>query len=179
SVSKLLGRNMSASQATRFSKKMVDDLQKTAIEAGNDYGQVSDAALAFYATGAGVSTAGNKKKTLQLTKDMLNLQDAGAMNDEEMGRFISSVAKTLDQDKLTTDRLNQLKAFNPNIDEYLERAHKQRTGKNAKKPGEYTGNDLVKALHMAGMAPGVSDASKKMNQSLAGVRRSVKNGLKV
>lgn len=179
SVSKLLGKNMSASQATRFSKRMVEDLQKTAIEAGNDYGQVSDAALAFYATGAGVSTAGNKKKTLQLTKDMLNLQDAGAMNDEEMGRFISSVAKTLDQDKLTTDRLNQLKAFNPNIDEYLERAHKQRTGKNAKKPGEYTGNDLVEALHMAGMAPGVSDASKKMNQSLAGVRRSVKNGLKV
>ena len=179
SVSKLLGKNMSASQATRFSKRMVEDLQKTAIEAGNDYGQVSDAALAFYATGAGVSTAGNKKKTLQLTKDMLNLQDAGAMNDEEMGRFISSVAKTLDQDKLTTDRLNQLKAFNPNIDEYLERAHKQRTGKDAKKPGEYTGNDLVEALHMAGMAPGVSDASKKMNQSLAGVRRSVKNGLKV
>lgn len=179
SVSKLLGKKMSASQATRFSKRMVEDLQKTAIEAGNDYGQVSDAALAFYATGAGVSTAGNKKKTLQLTKDMLNLQDAGAMNDEEMGRFISSVAKTLDQDKLTTDRLNQLKAFNPNIDEYLERAHKQRTGKDAKKPGEYTGNDLVEALHMAGMAPGVSDASKKMNQSLAGVRRSVKNGLKV
>ena len=179
SVSKLLGRNMSAAQATRFSKGMVEDLQKTAIQAGNDYGQVSDAALAFYATGAGVSTAGNKKKTLQLTKDMLNLQDAGAMNDEEMGRFIASVAKTLDQDKLTTDRLNQLKAFNPNIDEYLERAHKDRTGKKAKKPGEYTGNDLVEALHMAGMAPGVSDASKKMNQSLAGVRRSVKNGLSV
>ncbi len=132
SVSKLLGRNMSAAQATRFSKGMVEDLQKTAIQAGNDYGQVSDAALAFYATGAGVSTAGNKKKTLQLTKDMLNLQDAGAMNDEEMGRFIASVAKTLDQDKLTTDRLNQLKAFNPNIDEYLERAHKDRTGKKAK-----------------------------------------------
>lgn len=179
SVSKLLGRNMSAAQATHFSKGMVEDLQKTAIQAGNDYGQVSDAALAFYATGAGVSTAGNKKKTLQLTKDMLNLQDAGAMNDEEMGRFIASVAKTLDQDKLTTDRLNQLKAFNPNIDEYLERAHKDRTGKKAKKPGEYTGNDLVEALHMAGMAPGVSDASKKMNQSLAGVRRSVKNGLSV
>lgn len=179
SVSKLLGRNMSAAQATRFSKGMVEDLQKTAIQAGNDYGQVSDAALAFYATGAGVSTAGNKKKTFQLTKDMLNLQDAGAMNDEEMGRFIASVAKTLDQDKLTTDRLNQLKAFNPNIDEYLERAHKDRTGKKAKKPGEYTGNDLVEALHMAGMAPGVSDASKKMNQSLAGVRRSVKNGLSV
>ena len=54
------------------------------------------------------------------------------MNDEEMGRFIASVAKTLDQDKLTTDRLNQLKAFNPNIDEYLERAHKDRTGKKLK-----------------------------------------------
>ena len=94
-----------------------------------------------------------------------------------MGRFISSVAKTLDQDKLTTERLNQLKAFNPNIDEYLERAHKQRTGKDAKKPGEYTGNHLVEALHMAGMAPGVSDASKKMNQSLQGTQRAVKNGM--
>ena len=156
---------------------MVKDIQNVATQAGNDYGQVSDAALAFYATGAGVSTAGNKKKTLQLTKDMLNLQDAGGMNDEEMGRFISSVAKTLDQDKLTTERLNQLKAFNPNIDEYLERAHKQRTGKDAKKPGEYTGNDLVEALHMAGMAPGVSDASKKMNQSLQGTQRAVKNGM--
>lgn len=177
SVNKLLGKNMSASQATKFSKGMVKDIQNVATQAGNDYGQVSDAALAFYATGAGVSTAGNKKKTLQLTKDMLNLQDAGGMNDEEMGRFISSVAKTLDQDKLTTERLNQLKAFNPNIDEYLERAHKRRTGKDAKKPGEYTGNDLVEALHMAGMAPGVSDASKKMNQSLQGTQRAVKNGM--
>lgn len=177
SVNKLLGKNMSASQATKFSKGMVKDIQNVATQAGNDYGQVSDAALAFYATGAGVSTAGNKNKTLQLTKDMLNLQDAGGMNDEEMGRFISSVAKTLDQDKLTTERLNQLKAFNPNIDEYLERAHKQRTGKDAKKPGEYTGNDLVEALHMAGMAPGVSDASKKMNQSLQGTQRAVKNGM--
>lgn len=177
SVNKLLGKNMSAAQATRFSKGIVKDIQNVATQAGNDYGQVSDAALAFYATGAGVSTAGNKKKTLQLTKDMLNLQDAGGMNDEEMGRFISSVAKTLDQDKLTTERLNQLKAFNPNIDEYLERAHKQRTGKDAKKPGEYTGNDLVEALHMAGMAPGVSDASKKMNQSLQGTQRAVKNGM--
>ena len=176
-VNKLLGKNMSASKATKFSKGMVKDIQNVATQAGNDYGQVSDAALAFYATGAGVSTAGNKKKTLQLTKDMLNLQDAGGMNDEEMGRFISSVAKTLDQDKLTTERLNQLKAFNPNIDEYLERAHKQRTGKDAKKPGEYTGNDLVEALHMAGMAPGVSDASKKMNQSLQGTQRAVKNGM--
>lgn len=177
SVNKLLGKNMSAAQATRFSKGMVKDIQNVATQAGNDYGQVSDAALAFYATGAGVSTAGNKKKTLQLTKDMLNLQDAGGKNDEEMGRFISSVAKTLDQDKLTTERLNQLKAFNPNIDEYLERAHKDRTGKKAKKPGEYTGNDLVEALHMAGMAPGVSDASKKMNQSLQGTQRAVKNGM--
>lgn len=177
SVNKLLGKNMSAAQATRFSKGMVKDIQNVATQAGNDYGQVSDAALAFYATGAGVSTAGNKKKTLQLTKDMLNLQDAGGKNDEEMGRFISSVAKTLDQDKLTTDRLDQLKAFNPNIDEYLERAHKDRTGKKAKKPGEYTGNDLVEALHMAGMAPGVSDASKKMNQSLQGTQRAVKNGM--
>ncbi len=177
SVNKLLGKNMSAAQAKRFSKGMVKDIQNVATQAGNDYGQVSDAALAFYATGAGVSTAGNKKKTLQLTKDMLNFQDAGGMNDEEMGRFISSVAKTLDQDKLTTERLNQLKAFNPNIDEYLERAHKDRTGKKAKKPGEYTGNDLVEALHMAGMAPGVSDASKKMNQSLQGTQRAVKNGM--
>ena len=177
SVSQLLGRSMSNAQATAFSKGMVRDIQNLATQAGNDYGQVSDAALAFYATGGGVSTAGNKKKTLQLTKDMLNLQDAGGMNDEEMGRFIQSVAKTLDQDKLTTERLNQLKAFNPNIDEYLSRAHKQRTGKNAKKTGEYTGDDLVNALHMAGMAPGVSDASKKMNESLQGTQRAVKNGM--
>ena len=81
SVNKLLGKNMSASQATKFSKGMVKDIQNVATQAGNDYGQVSNAALAFYATGAGVSTAGNKKKTLQLTKDMLNLQDAGGMND--------------------------------------------------------------------------------------------------
>ncbi|MBB1078969.1 hypothetical protein H5S09_04225 [Limosilactobacillus sp. STM2_1] len=176
SVNKLLGKNMSNKEATSFSKGMVKDISNLATSAGNDYKQVSDAALAFYATGAGVSTAGNKKKTLQLTKDMLNLQDAGGMNDEEMGRFISSVAKTLDQDKLTTERLQQLKQFNPNIDEYLDKAHKKRTGEKAGKVGDYTGDDLVKALHMAGMAPGVNDASKKMNQSLAGVQRAIKNG---
>lgn len=176
SVNKLLGKNISNREANAFSKGMVKDVSNLATEAGNDYKQVSDAALAFYATGAGVSTAGNKKKTLQLTRDMLNLQDSGGLNDEEMGRFIQSVAKTLDQDKLTSERLQQLKQFNPNIDNYLQKAYKKRTGKEGGIK-DFSGDDLVTALHMMGLAPGVSDASKKMNQSLQGVRRSVKNGL--
>ena len=176
SVNQLLGRKISNRQANSFAKGMVGDVGSLAAAAGNDYKMVSDAALAFYATGAGVSTAGNKKKTLQLTKDMLNLQDAGGLNDEEMGRFIQSVAKTLDQDKFTSERLNQLKQFNPNIDNYLEKAHKKRTGEKGSVK-DFTGDDLVEALHMMGMAPGVSDASKRMNQSLSGVKRSVKNGL--
>lgn len=176
-VNDLLGRKMTDAQAQIFSKRMVKDISNLATSAGNDYKQVSNAALAFYATGAGVSTAGNRKKTLQLTKDMLNLQDAGGMGDDEMARFIDSVAKTLDQDKLTTERLQQLKQFNTNIDSYLEKAHKQRTGKDVKKVGEYSGDDLVNALHMAGMAPGVSNASERMNQSLAGTKRAVSHGI--
>lgn len=176
-VNDLLGRKMTDAQAQIFSKRMVKDISNLATSAGNDYKQVSNAALAFYATGAGVSTAGNRKKTLQLTKDMLNLQDAGGMGDDEMARFIDSVAKTLDQDKLTTERLQQLKQFNTNIDSYLEKAHKQRTGKDVKKVGEYSGDDLVNALHMAGMAPGVSTASERMNQSLAGTKRAVSHGI--
>lgn len=176
-VNDLLGRKMTDAQAQSFSKHMVKDIANLATSAGNDYKQVSNAALAFYATGAGVSTAGNRKKTLQLTKDMLNLQDAGGMGDDEMARFIDSVAKTLDQDKLTTERLQQLKQFNTNIDSYLEKAHKQRTGKDVKKVGEYSGDDLVNALHMAGMAPGVSNASERMNQSLAGTKRAVSHGI--
>lgn len=176
-VNDLLGRKMTDAQAQIFSKRMVKDISNLATSAGNDYKQVSNAALAFYATGAGVSTAGNRKKTLQLTKDMLNLQDAGGMGDDEMARFIDSVAKTLDQDKLTTERLQQLKQFNTNIDSYLEKAHKKRTGKDVKKVGEYSGDDLVNALHMAGMAPGVSNASERMNQSLAGTKRAVSHGI--
>lgn len=176
-VNDLLGRKMTDAQAQIFSKRMVKDISNLATSAGNDYKQVSNAALAFYATGAGVSTAGNRKKTLQLTKDMLNLQDAGGMGDDEMSRFIDSVAKTLDQDKLTTERLQQLKQFDTNIDSYLEKAHKQRTGKDVKKVGEYSGDDLVNALHMAGMAPGVSSASERMNQSLAGTKRAVSHGI--
>lgn len=176
-VNDLLGRKMTDAQAQSFSKRMVKDIANLATSAGNDYKQVSNAALAFYATGAGVSTAGNRKKTLQLTKDMLNLQDAGGMGDDEMARFIDSVAKTLDQDKLTTERLQQLKQFNTNIDSYLEKAHKKRTGKDVKKVGEYSGDDLVNALHMAGMAPGVSTASERMNQSLAGTKRAVSHGI--
>ena len=176
-VNDLLGRKMTDAQAQIFSKRMVKDISNLATSAGNDYKQVSNAALAFYATGAGVSTAGNRKKTLQLTKDMLNLQDAGGMGDDEMARFIDSVAKTLDQDKLTTERLQQLKQFNTNIDSYLKKAHKQRTGKDVKKVGEYSGDDLVNALHMAGMAPGVSNASERMNQSLAGTKRAVSHGI--
>ncbi len=176
-VNDLLGRKMTDAQAQSFSKRMVKDIANLATSAGNDYKQVSNAALAFYATGAGVSTAGNRKKTLQLTKDMLNLQDAGGMGDDEMSRFIDSVAKTLDQDKLTTERLQQLKQFNTNIDSYLEKAHKKRTGKDVKKVGEYSGDDLVNALHMAGMAPGVSNASERMNQSLAGTKRAVSHGI--
>lgn len=173
----LLGKKMSDKQAQKFSAGMVKDIGQLATSAGNNYKQVSDAALAFFATGGEISTAGNKKKTLQLTKDMLNLQDAGGMDDEEMGRFIQSVAKTLDQNKLDSTRLQQLKSFNSNIDAYLEKAYKKRTGKESEKVQDYTGDDLVEAIHMMGMAPGVSTASEKMNQSLAGVRRSVKEGL--
>lgn len=173
----LLGKKMSDKQAQKFSADMVKDIGQLATSAGNNYKQVSDAALAFFATGGEISTAGNKKKTLQLTKDMLNLQDAGAMDDEEMGRFIQSVAKTLDQNKLDSTRLQQLKSFNSNVDAYLEKAYKERTGKESKKVQDFTGDDLVEAIHMMGMAPGVSTASEKMNQSLAGVRRSVKEGL--
>ena len=173
----LLGKKMSDKQAQKFSEGMVRDISRLATSAGNNYKQVSDAALAFFATGGEISTAGNKKKTLQLTKDMLNLQDAGAMDDEEMGRFIQSVAKTLDQNKLDSTRLQQLKSFNSNVDAYLEKAYKERTGKESKKVQDFTGDDLVEAIHMMGMAPGVSTASEKMNQSLAGVRRSVKEGL--
>ncbi len=173
----LLGKKMSDKQAQKFSAGMVKDIGQLATSAGNNYKQVSDAALAFFATGGEISTAGNKKKTLQLTKDMLNLQDAGGMDDEEMGRFIQSVAKTLDQNKLDSTRLQQLKSFNSNVDAYLEKAYKNRTGKESKKVQDFTGDDLVEAIHMMGMAPGVSTASEKMNQSLAGVRRSVKEGL--
>lgn len=173
----LLGKKMSDKQAQKFSAGMVKDISQLATSAGNNYKQVSDAALAFFATGGEISTAGNKKKTLQLTKDMLNLQDAGGMDDEEMGRFIQSVAKTLDQNKLDSTRLQQLKSFNSNVDAYLEKAYKKRTGKESKKVQDFTGDDLVEAIHMMGMAPGVSTASEKMNQSLAGVRRSVKEGL--
>lgn len=173
----LLGKKMSDKQAQKFSAGMVKDIGQLATSAGNNYKQVSDAALAFFATGGEISTAGNKKKTLQLTKDMLNLQDAGGMDDEEMGRFIQSVAKTLDQNKLDSTRLQQLKSFNSNVDAYLEKAYKNRTGKESEKVQDYTGDDLVEAIHMMGMAPGVSTASEKMNQSLAGVRRSVKEGL--
>lgn len=173
----LLGKKMSDKQAQKFSADMVKDIGQLATSAGNNYKQVSDAALAFFATGGEISTAGNKKKTLQLTKDMLNLQDAGGMGDEEMGRFIQSVAKTLDQNKLDSTRLQQLKSFNSNVDAYLEKAYKERTGKESKKVQDFTGDDLVEAIHMMGMAPGVSTASEKMNQSLAGVRRSVKEGL--
>ncbi|WP_025021004.1 hypothetical protein [Ligilactobacillus equi] len=176
SVNQLLGRNISNKQANNFASGMVTDVGNLARSAGNDYKQVSDAALAFYATGAGVSTAGNKKKTLQLTNDMLNLQDAGGLNDEEMGRFIQSVAKSLDQDKIDGKRLQQLKQFNPNIDEYLNKAYKKRTGHDAKSANDYTGDDLVNAIHAAGTAPGVADASRRMNQSLAGVQRSIKYG---
>lgn len=173
----LLGKKMSDKQAQKFSADMVKDIGQLATSAGNNYKQVSDAALAFFATGGEISTAGNKKKTLQLTKDMLNLQDAGGMDDEEMGRFIQSVAKTLDQNELGSTRLQQLKSFNSNVDAYLEKAYKKRTGKESKKVQDFTGDDLVEAIHMMGMAPGVSTASEKMNQSLAGVRRSVKEGL--
>ncbi len=173
----LLGKKMSDKQAQKFSADMVKGIGQLATSAGNNYKQVSDAALAFFATGGEISTAGNKKKTLQLTKDMLNLQDAGGMDDEEMGRFIQSVAKTLDQNELGSTRLQQLKSFNSNVDAYLEKAYKKRTGKESEKVQDYTGDDLVEAIHMMGMAPGVSTASEKMNQSLAGVRRSVKEGL--
>lgn len=173
----LLGKKMSDKQAQKFSAGMVRDVGQLATSAGNNYKQVSDAALAFFATGGEISTAGNKKKTLQLTKDMLNLQDAGGLDDEEMSRFIQSVAKTLDQNKLDTQRLQQLKAFNSNVDAYLEKAYKKRTGKDSEKVQDFSGDDLVEAIHMMGTAPGVSSASEKMNQSLAGVKRSVKEGL--
>lgn len=182
SVAKVLGKEMSAKEAQKFSRKMTRDLQGLALSAGNDYAMVSDAALAFYATGDGVSTAGNKKKSLMLTKDMLNLQDAGGLNDAQMQNFVQAVAKSLDQDALSAERMQQLLSANPLYDDFIKKAFKERTGNDwvqgENKYSEFTGEDVVNATHMMASLNGVKNASENMNNSLEGVIRSMKNGSK-
>lgn len=182
SVAKVLGNEMSAKEAQKFSKKMTRDLQGLALSAGNDYSMVSDAALAFYATGKEVSTAGDKKKSMMLTKDMLNLQDAGGLNDAQMQNFVQAVAKSLDQNALSSERMQQLLAANPLYDDFIKKAFKERTGNDwvqgKNKYSEFTGEDVVKATHMMASLNGVKNASENMNNSLEGVIRSMKNGSK-
>ncbi|WP_153550914.1 hypothetical protein [Ligilactobacillus murinus] len=182
SVAKVLGNEMSAKEAQKFSRKMTRDLQGLALSAGNDYAMVSDAALAFYATGDGVSTAGNKEKSLMLTKDMLNLQDAGGLNDAQMQNFVQAVAKSLDQDALSAERMQQLLSANPLYDDFIKKAFKERTGNDwvqgENKYSEFTGEDVVNATHMMASLNGVKNASENMNNSLEGVIRSMKNGSK-
>ena len=182
SVAKVLGKEMSAKEAQKFSRKMTRDLQGLALSAGNDYAMVSDAALAFYATGDGVSTAGNKEKSLMLTKDMLNLQDAGGLNDAQMQNFVQAVAKSLDQDALSAERMQQLLSANPLYDDFIKKAFKERTGNDwvqgENKYSEFTGEDVVNATHMMASLNGVKNASENMNNSLEGVIRSMKNGSK-
>lgn len=182
SVAKVLGNEMSAKEAQKFSKKMTRDLQGLALSAGNDYSMVSDAALAFYATGKEVSTAGDKKKSMMLTKDMLNLQDAGGLNDAQMQNFVQAVAKSLDQNALSSERMQQLLAANPLYDDFIKKAFKERTGNDwvqgENKYSEFTGEDVVNATHMMASLNGVKNASENMNNSLEGVIRSMKNGSK-
>lgn len=182
SVAKVLGNEMSAKEAQKFSKKMTRDLQGLALSAGNDYSMVSDAALAFYATGKEVSTAGDKKKSMMLTKDMLNLQDAGGLNDAQMQNFVQAVAKSLDQNALSSERMQQLLAANPLYDDFIKKAYQERTGKEWKqgedKFSDFTGEDVVNATHMMASLNGVKNASENMNNSLEGVIRSMKNGSK-
>ncbi|TGY52086.1 hypothetical protein [Ligilactobacillus murinus] len=182
SVAKVLGNEMSAKEAQKFSKKMTRDLQGLALSAGNDYSMVSDAALAFYATGKEVSTAGDKKKSMMLTKDMLNLQDAGGLNDAQMQNFVQAVAKSLDQNALSSERMQQLLAANPLYDDFIKKAFKERTGNDwvqgENKYSEFTGEDVVNATHMMASLNGVKKASENMNNSLEGVIRSMKNGSK-
>lgn len=182
SVAKVLGKDMSAKDAQKFSRNMTRDLQGLALSAGNDYSMVSDAALAFYATGKEVSTAGNKKKSMMLTKDMLNLQDAGGLNDAQMQNFVQAVAKSLDQNALSSERMQQLLAANPLYDDFIKKAFKKRTGKDwvqgENKFSDFTGEDVVNATHMMASLNGVKNASENMNNSLEGVIRSMKNGSK-
>lgn len=182
SVAKVLGKEMSAKEAQKFSRKMTRDLQGLALSAGNDYAMVSDAALAFYATGKEVSTAGDKKKSMMLTKDMLNLQDAGGLNDAQMQNFVQAVAKSLDQNALSSERMQQLLAANPLYDDFIKKAYQERTGKEWKqgedKFSDFTGEDVVNATHMMASLNGVKNASENMNNSLEGVIRSMKNGSK-
>lgn len=182
SVAKVLGNEMSAKEAQKFSKKMTRDLQGLALSAGNDYSMVSDAALAFYATGKEVSTAGDKKKSMMLTKDMLNLQDAGGLNDAQMQNFVQAVAKSLDQNALSSERMQQLLAANPLYDDFIKKAFKERTGNDwvqgENQYSEFTGEDVVNATHMMASLNGVKNASENMNNSLEGVIRSMKNGSK-
>lgn len=182
SVAKVLGKEMSAKEAQKFSRKMTRDLQGLALSAGNDYAMVSDAALAFYATGKEVSTAGDKKKSMMLTKDMLNLQDAGGLNDAQMQNFVQAVAKSLDQNALSSERMQQLLAANPLYDDFIKKAFKERTGNDwvqgENKYSEFTGEDVVNATHMMASLNGVKNASENMNNSLEGVIRSMKNGSK-
>lgn len=180
SVNQVLGKKMSAQQAQVFSKGMVKDLTGTALRAGNDYSMVSDAALALYATGKGVSTAGNKKKTLQLTKDMLNLQDAAGLSDWQMKGYTQAIAKSLDQNKVTSQRMMQLQAANPLYDDYIKKAYKKRTGKDwvagKDKYSAFTGEDVVQATRMMGALKGISTASANFNKTIAGATRAMKSG---
>lgn len=182
SVNQALGHDMTGSQANKFAGGMTKDINSLALKAGNDYSMVSDAVMALYATGPEVSTAGNKKKSLALSEAMLNIQDAGGLDDAHMKNYTEAVAKSLDQNKLSSQRMQQLIAANPMYDDKIREAFKKRTGKKWNstefKYTDFTGEDVVGATDMLGKSGGISSASKNFSRTIDGASRAFKNGSK-
>lgn len=182
SVNQALGHDMTGSQANKFAGGMTKDINSLALKAGNDYSMVSDAVMALYATGPEVSTAGNKKKALSLSEAMLNIQDAGGLDDAHMQNYTEAVAKSLDQNKLSSQRMQQLIAANPMYDDKIREAFKNRTGKKWNstdfKYTDFTGEDVVDATDMLGKSGGISSASKNFSRTIEGASRAFKNGSK-
>lgn len=158
-------------------------MMATAIKAGNDYTQANQMAKQIYSSDAGVYS-GNLNKTNAVVRGMFNIQDANALNTQEMERFTTAVGNIGDTGKMSGTIAKSLNFLDGKITRNMREEYKKETGKTLGKTksgawdySQISAETAYRAIDKYGNSGSVGKASERINSTLGGVIRAGKSAI--
>lgn len=167
-------------QLTKQSNAANRMIMSTAIKAGNDYSEANAMAKQVYSSSAG-KYSGNVKLTNRLVKGMFNIQDANALNENEMLRMRTAVGNIGDTGKMNGNIAKSLNLLDGKMTRAIRKEYKRRTGHELAKTksGNYDWSKVDAETAYAGLdkygnSGGIGQASARYNRTLGGMTRAGK-----
>lgn len=175
--------NIKGANLTKQSNAANRMIMSTAIKAGNDYSEANAMAKQVYSSSAG-KYSGNAKLTNRLVKGMFNVQDANALNENEMLRMRTAVGNIGDTGKMSGTIAKSLNLLDGKMTRAIRKEYKKRTGHELgkNKAGNYDWGKVDAETAYAGLdkygnSGGIGQASARYNRTLGGMVRAGKAAL--